>query len=302
MSNWYTTFKFYDSGALDATYRNYSYNWKEAIEELNTNNPDLGIYELHSSSDYSQYGENHALRDCERATWFAVLDGLKIDYITLRGVHDTVVIIAALTQNQLYDFADYLDNYPMVDHDFASDLGVSLDDHEYSEYGFAEQYAIEALDFEVGYCRNFVGQPPTSSSVFYNLPDNWNDWSTSYPSDEHIVEALTKMGYTLDSDSVWIEPPTIVIYRTWKETDNVLAVFPEISERSTNYPERDRCSSYGRGGHGGCDYVGILPQTTLATPDEYTNLHKELTAIGYNLIVRKRETAAMRNKRLNPYT
>jgi len=300
--SWYTTLKFYDNGTLDSEYRNYSYDWAELVQELHTNNPDLRIIELHSSSDYSQYGENHALRDCERATWFAVLDKLAIDYVTLHGGYDTVVIIAALTLDRLEDFSDYLDGYPMVDYEFASYIGVSLDDHEYSEYGHSERYAIEALDFEVGRYRNFVGQPPTSSSVFNNLPDNWNDYGGSYPSNEDIVEALTKMGYTLDSDDVWIEPPTIVIYRTWRKFDQrVIAVFPEISS-TVGMPHL--CMSYERiGQHGACDYSGaIVAQTTLATPDEYADLHRELTAIGYNLVVRKRETQAMRDKRLNPYT
>ncbi len=276
-------------------------NWKELIEELHADNPDLPIIELHSSSDYSQYGENHALRDCERATWFAILDKLEISYVTLHGAHDTVIIIAALTPERLETFSDYLDGYPMVDFEFASDMGVNLDDYDYSEWGFDNRYGTEALDYELPRME-FVGQPPNSAAVMWHMPDNWNDYGNSYPSEESIASALAEMGYTLNSDEVWIEPSTVVIYRKWDivNSNRILAVFPEILAATANYPYLSLSYEH-IGQHGACDYKGILQVTTPATPDEYADLHQELTAIGYNLVVRRRCTAAMDDKRREQY-
>ena len=86
---------------------------------------------------------------------------------------------------------------------------------------------------------------------------------------------------------------TLVIFRKFVEGGDVIAIFPEIPNDLMGY---DRMSYQHIGQHGGCgDIVDI---TTLATPEEYAPLLRELGRIGYeNLEVRKRETPKMRATR-----
>lgn len=82
---------------------------------------------------------------------------------------------------------------------------------------------------------------------------------------------------------------TIVIFRKWKASedivggDRIIALFPEIEEGW------GRCLSYEHiGQHGGADYLGCLPRTIPAKPEEYAPLKAELEGLGYNLLIRRR--------------
>jgi hypothetical protein len=86
------------------------------------------------------------------------------------------------------------------------------------------------------------------------------------------------------------EPKTTVIYRVWNSGCGkgiVIALFPGIEEG------RGFCSSYEHvGQHGGADYDSVIRRTRPATPDEYKDMHQELTNIGYDLEVKKRRPRA----------
>lgn len=79
---------------------------------------------------------------------------------------------------------------------------------------------------------------------------------------------------------------TPVVFRKFDD-GAVIAIFPQ--ELGTNNPYT--CGSYMQvGQHGSCD-PSIVQITTLATPEEYAPLLRELQAIGYDdLIIRKRIT------------
>jgi hypothetical protein len=79
---------------------------------------------------------------------------------------------------------------------------------------------------------------------------------------------------------------TIVVFRKWKDTGDVIALFPGIqSEPMHAY----NCQSYMHvGQHGGANYHGVIGNTKPAKPSEYADLEKELKRIGYNLEIRKR--------------
>lgn len=79
---------------------------------------------------------------------------------------------------------------------------------------------------------------------------------------------------------------TTVIYRRWRDTHDVIALFPTIQA-----DELGRCASYMHvGQHSAADYNGVISATDpahLHEPDT-TALHRELQAIGYKLKVRSR--------------
>ena len=86
---------------------------------------------------------------------------------------------------------------------------------------------------------------------------------------------------------------TLVIFRKWKDTGEIIALFPEMKE------ERGLCNSYMHvGQHGSANYVYLVSgasargQTALTvstTPAEYAALLAELVQIGYDdLKVRKK--------------
>ena len=78
---------------------------------------------------------------------------------------------------------------------------------------------------------------------------------------------------------------TTVIFRKWKDTGDIIALFPDIEERY------GRCSSFMHvGQHAAADYVGVLHDTSLATPAEYADLRQELESAPYlySFKVRKR--------------
>lgn len=77
---------------------------------------------------------------------------------------------------------------------------------------------------------------------------------------------------------------TLVIFRKYKDTKQILALFPEIEEN------RGLCSCYQHiGQHGSADYMHCVHNlTTWAKPEEYADLKSELEQIGYKLKVRRK--------------
>lgn len=72
-----------------------------------------------------------------------------------------------------------------------------------------------------------------------------------------------------------------VIFRKFKNGE-IIALFPEIVGRRY-------VSSYMHlGQHSDADYSHVVQGTTLATPDEYMELKKELEKIGYIVVVGKK--------------
>ena len=82
------------------------------------------------------------------------------------------------------------------------------------------------------------------------------------------------------------KPQTTVVFRVWASGSGkgeVIALFPDIDEG------RGMCSSYEHvGQHGGADYVSVIQHTRPATPEEYKDLQRELTHIGYDLKIKTR--------------
>ncbi len=79
--------------------------------------------------------------------------------------------------------------------------------------------------------------------------------------------------------------PTKVVFRVWKDTDTVIALFPQIDEG------QGFCGSYERvGQHSGADYSGVIWATRPAKPQEYAPLAKELESVGYVLDIRTRKS------------
>jgi hypothetical protein len=77
---------------------------------------------------------------------------------------------------------------------------------------------------------------------------------------------------------------TRVVFRKWKDgRQTVIALFPDIPE------VRGCVLSYEHiGQHGGADYTGVIHATSLATPDEYASLARELEGQGYLLDICER--------------
>ena len=87
---------------------------------------------------------------------------------------------------------------------------------------------------------------------------------------------------------------TKVIFRTWKDTGTVIALFPEIpTDEYGRY-----CESYEHvGQHGGADYMGVIDETNPSDVTEYQDLKEELEQIGYTLQVLRRCTYVMDQRR-----
>ena len=75
-----------------------------------------------------------------------------------------------------------------------------------------------------------------------------------------------------------------VVFRKWKDSGDILALFPEI----TANPAGQVLSYQHIGQHGAADYQHCIHQTVKATEIESEPLKDELTRIGYNLVVRER--------------
>lgn len=86
-----------------------------------------------------------------------------------------------------------------------------------------------------------------------------------------------------------------VVFRVWKGTKDVIALFPTLPADYTGL----NCLSYERlGGHGGADYERVMDETRAATTEEYAATKHELeTTYTYRLQVRQRCTPEMRDER-----
>jgi hypothetical protein len=72
----------------------------------------------------------------------------------------------------------------------------------------------------------------------------------------------------------------IVVFRRWKNTGDVIALFPELPADLGG----DHCDSYEHvGQHGGADYHGVVQHTKPCSPDDAADLVAELRTIGYVL-------------------
>jgi hypothetical protein len=72
---------------------------------------------------------------------------------------------------------------------------------------------------------------------------------------------------------------TRVIFRIWRDTGAVLALFPDEIANMTG-----DCLSYEHvGQHGAADYNACIQRTRLAQPAQFAALKRELEAIGYTL-------------------
>lgn len=77
-----------------------------------------------------------------------------------------------------------------------------------------------------------------------------------------------------------IVPTTLVVFRAWKDTGTIIALFPELP---ADYQGRF-CDAFEHvGQHGGADYYGVIQATTPVTVEEAAPLAEELARIGYRL-------------------
>ncbi len=90
---------------------------------------------------------------------------------------------------------------------------------------------------------------------------------------------------------------TRVIFRKWRDTGEIIALFPELI-----VTESGMCESYMHiGQHSEANYnhlvAGWYGLTVPATPEEYATLLAELELIGYDdLVIRKKRASYHRKK------
>ena len=73
---------------------------------------------------------------------------------------------------------------------------------------------------------------------------------------------------------------TTVIFRKWKDTKEIIALFPDEKE---SIPERELIGSYMHIGQHGGAHPDLITELQEAEPNEYNDLKIELESIGYNL-------------------
>ena len=82
---------------------------------------------------------------------------------------------------------------------------------------------------------------------------------------------------------------TIVIYQTYKDGGDVIALFPDLNYEN-GAATRGHVMSYQHvGQHGEADYTATVAVTRPAEEHEYEDLHAELTSLGYNLRVLRKK-------------
>jgi len=82
-----------------------------------------------------------------------------------------------------------------------------------------------------------------------------------------------------------IQPITAVVVRKWRDTGDLIALFPELP---SDYQGWFVDSYMHVGQHAGADYNGVIQATMAATAEEAADLIRELERIGYRLKVIKR--------------
>lgn len=76
---------------------------------------------------------------------------------------------------------------------------------------------------------------------------------------------------------------TAVVFRVWRDTNTVIALFPNEREVSGCVMSYEHV-----GQHGAADYAHVINATRPANADESSALRQELQGIGYNLVVYRR--------------
>lgn len=75
-------------------------------------------------------------------------------------------------------------------------------------------------------------------------------------------------------------PITRVVFRRWRDTGGIIALFPELP---SDYHGRF-CDSYEHlGQHGGADFHGVIRATKPVSAEDSATLAHELERIGYRL-------------------
>jgi hypothetical protein len=87
---------------------------------------------------------------------------------------------------------------------------------------------------------------------------------------------------------------TLVIFRRWRNTGDIIALFPALpSDHEGRF-----CDAYEHvGQHGGADYHGVVQATQPAGVAEAGDLIAELTRIGYRLKPIKRASQRVHESR-----
>jgi hypothetical protein len=95
-------------------------------------------------------------------------------------------------------------------------------------------------------------------------------------------------------DKVMDKETTLVVFRKWRDSGSVIALFPEIPSDISGF----FCEAYEHvGQHGGADYYGVVQATRPASPEEAAPLAGELTRIGYKLKPIKRASRTTHERR-----
>jgi hypothetical protein len=88
----------------------------------------------------------------------------------------------------------------------------------------------------------------------------------------------------------------LVVFRKWKDTGDLIALFPELPSDSYGV----YCDSYEHvGQHAAADYYGVIRHTMPAVRSEYRRLAAELRRIGYRLRPLKRASSRHHERRRN---
>jgi len=87
---------------------------------------------------------------------------------------------------------------------------------------------------------------------------------------------------------------TLVIFRRWRDTGDIIALFPELPSDCQGW----FCDAYERvRQHGGADFHGVVQATKPVAVDDATDLIEELTRIGYRLKPIKRASQRVHESR-----
>jgi len=164
-----------------------------------------------------------------------------------------------------------------------------VQDGDYEENGYKDG------DY---YWGGISGRGNGKKSIYgFRLPDG--DAVTLCIYCGEVIEEEVEPLCSVVTEHVCWQPETIVIFRKWTSLEyakgDVIALFPE--DPDDEYGRH--CMSYEHvGQHGGADYYCVIRQTEPASPDEYKDLYDELTKIGYNLVVKKRNNRRFFDKRV----
>jgi hypothetical protein len=85
-----------------------------------------------------------------------------------------------------------------------------------------------------------------------------------------------------------------VVFRRWRDSDNVIALFPVLPADLNGW----HCVGYAHvGQHSTADYRAVIRQTVPASRKEYASLTAELKRIGYRIKPIRRTSARHRERR-----